>query len=345
MLSSMLHMHPEVLSLSEFWNLFLEREGNIPTHDMSGEQFWRKISDPAPSAYDGLVAAGIITNDVQFPYHGRFDHVNGFPSVMHVLIRISDDPDLLYDKLAPEVSAWPRRPVAEHCRALFADLAGRLGRPAMVERTGGSLWHLPLLRQQFPEARFVFLYRNGPDTVLSMSRYPTYRLGVLNAIAEAACGSSPEFQSLLDALPAEIRTASPDEFKGIISPPFDKERFLAFPIPPTYYGWLWSDQIRTGTREIRQVRRDRWATLRYEHLLKDTRAALTGLADFIGVPAEPQWLDRACQFVDPGRPRRAAAAFHPSDLAELRSVCAAGTRAFELLESEHAASAEPAAVR
>ena len=334
MLSRMLEMHPDVLSLSEFWNLFLDNGGYIPTHAMTGDEFWRRLADPAP-AYDGLVLARIKQDDEIDPAITRFDYHAGMPSLFRVLAPLTSDPDSLYDALAPSVTAWPQRPLAEHCRALFGELAARLGRSVVVERTGGGLDKTQLLREQFPEARFVFMHRNGPDCALSMSRYPTVRLSALRNLAEAVSGPAPD----LDLLPAEIRTVRSSDFDGLIDPPFDRERFWSFPIPLTYFGGIWSAVTRTGTREIRLIPQDRWTTLRYERLLADPSAELTRLAGFIGIPADRQWLDKTSAFADPGRTGSAVAKLHPSDVAELRAACAAGTRAFDLLESEAMATA------
>jgi hypothetical protein len=270
MLSRMLSMHPEVLSLSAFWNCFTDAEGSVPTHEMSGAEFWQRLTEPAGS-FDGLVRAGVQQDDLA-RYQTRYDYASGVPPICRVLEAISGDaPDAVFDALDPEVPSWPRRPVAEHCRALFGDLAVRLGRRVIVERTGGSVGYLDLLREMFPDARFVFLYRDGPDTALSMSRHPEMRLAALRIIAEAVGGPAPE----------------------------------------------------------------KWTTLRYEALLQDTRAELTRLAGFIGAGADRQWLDDTCALADSGRMGPAAAQLHPVDLAALRTACAAGRRAFDLLESEH----------
>jgi hypothetical protein len=78
-------------------------------------------------------------------------------------------------------------------------------------------------------------------------------------------------------------------------------------------------------------------TMRYEHLLMNPRAELARLAGFIGVPADQLWLSRAAEFANP---KRAGAAVYldRDTLAELRDACAAGTQAFDLLESRDAAS-------
>jgi hypothetical protein len=256
------------------------------------------------------------------------------PPLYRVMARLNEaeeSPDQLFDELAQVVSGWPRRSVADHCRALFAKLADGLGRPIIFERSGASLADMTLLHEMFPEARFVLLHRDGPDTALSMSRYPTFRLWAIKKLAAFVSGASPE---QLEALPPGIRATSPEEFKALTEPPFDKERFLGFPVPLSFYGWLWSNMTRTGTREIRNVRRDRWTTFRYELLLKNPRTELARLTAFIGAPVDEQWLDRACPLVDPGRMGAAAAKLHPGELAALRAACASGTRAFDLLEAE-----------
>lgn len=337
MLSRMLHMHPEVLSLSEFWSMFLHSESSIPTHDMSGEEFWQRMAEPDPGA-DGLALMGIQLAENVYPFdRGRFDPATGVPAICGVLASLTDDPDALYDKLAPEVSAWPRRPMADHCRALFADLAVMFGRRVVVERSGGTLSQMLVLREQFPEARFVFLHRDGPDCALSMSRNHAFRLVAMRIAASVIDGPS----SLGFPLPAKIMEADSGDLKDLISPPFDRERFLAYPLPLTFFAWMWSRMTLSGTNEIRKVRRDGWMTLRYERLLNSTRTELTRLAGFIGVPAERQWLSKACEFVDPRHVGVAIKQLHPGALATLRASCTAGIKAFDLLESEHMTLAKP----
>jgi hypothetical protein len=342
MLSRMLHMHPEVLSISEFWNCFLETIGHIPTHDMSGEEFWQTITGPAPF-YDDLIRSRIKQDENLRPFPSRFNYITGMPPFCRILAMTTlEDPDPLYDELAPEVSSWPSRPTTEHCAALFTAVAAKLGRRVVVERSGGSLIHTALLLRQFPQARFVFLHRDGLDTALSMSRHPIVRIHVMQILASAIKNSSPDPEALLKMFPASTMAKNIQEFDGLITPPYDRDRFLEFPIPVACFGWFWSDLTRTGATEIRGITPDKWIPMRYERLTNDTRAELTRLADFIGVPSEPQWLDKACEFANPGRAGSAAAQLLPGDLAALRDACTAGAQAFDLLESEHMALAASA---
>jgi hypothetical protein len=334
MLSRMFNMHPQILSLSEFWNLFPDRDIKLLASSATGEEFWQMIASPG-LVDDGIVAAGISMEEYFYPYgQARFDPAAGVPSICRVLAAVSDDPDTLYDKLMGEVPSWPRRVIAGHCRVLFRELAAMLGREAIVERTGAALSMIPVLRRRFPDAHFIFLHRDGPDCALSMSRHPLFRVSAMQILGEALSSSSPPDPLLEKALSEEIRAVGSAGLSSIATPPFDAEQLLSFPIPIEFFAWLWSAQMYDGERAIREVRRDEWTTVRYEHLLKAPQSELARLADFIGVPAERQWLDEACCLVDPARAGTAAAQLDRAELAVLQEACAAGTRAFDLLESE-----------
>jgi Sulfotransferase family len=338
MLSHMLHMHPRILSLSEFWNLFPDRDINILASSATGEEFWQLIAKPS-LVDDGIIAAGVSMDEYFYPYdRARFDPATGVPSICRVLAAVSEDPDSLYDKLMSEMPSWPRREVAGHCRVLFGELAAMLGRQVIVERTGAALGMIPVLRRRFPDARFIFLHRDGPDCALSMSRHPLFRIALMKILADALSSSSPSEFIPEEVLSEEIMSLSPADLRSVATPPFDMERLLTFPIPIELFAWLWSSEIHDGEIAIREVRPDEWMTLRYEQLLTDTRSELTRLADFIGVPAERQWLDEACGFVDPDRAGTATHRLDQDGLAALQAACAAGTGAFDLLELEQAAS-------
>jgi hypothetical protein len=348
-----------VLSMSEFWNCFqeysdefAEDDTTLPSHEMSGAEFWERLTSIMPF-YDRLVTGGVKQDDSSQLFASRFNFDTGMPSFALFLNQLTrEPPDPLYDELAPVVASWPKRPMPEHSYALFSELATRFGRRVIVERSGGSLKQINFLLENFPDARYVFLHRDGPDVALSMSRYPTHRLAAFKYLAAAVAGDAEPLDPEL--WPEEIKSARPEDFAGLASPPFDRERFMSYPIPLTFFGAIWSAMTRQGTSEVRRVPRDGLLTLRYERLLTQTRAELARLADFIGIPAdspgispdslgisaEHRWLDLACHFVDTGRSGSASAQLHPIDLAALRSVCAAGRRAFDVFESEQAAFAK-----
>jgi hypothetical protein len=59
-----------------------------------------------------------------------------------------------------------------------------------------------------------------------------------------------------------------------------------------------------------------------EKLVKDTRSELTGLADFIGIPAEREWLDKACNLASLVAWEQRPAQLDRDEFAALRAICA-----------------------
>lgn len=328
MLSRVLHLHPDVLSISELFHLLVDQQGVI-SRPLDGRELWRHLTEVSPSL-DGLISAGLKTPEVAYPYElGRFSPATGVPGICHhVLSLISDDPDALFDRLAADVPTWPERPAAEQYRALFAALAGMLGRRVIVERSGGSLAQLTQLRQLFPEARFVLLYRDGPDCALSMSRHSAIRLIGMSYAAALATPGLPS-----DATKEDIIASAPAEFTGLLAPPFDAERFMSHPVPLSIFGWMWSTATRDGVSAFRQLPVKARIRMKYERLIADPRPDLIRLAQFIGASADPKWVDKAASLIDSGRSGRAAADLDPATLADLRTSCAPGSRVIASLES------------
>jgi Sulfotransferase family len=325
LLSQILHEHPEVLSVSEFYTVL---KGSLhrrpyPGKDMDGAELWRILSAP-DALSDAVVRQGLNGPEMLYPYdHGRFRHATGIPAICHsTLPMLTDDPDALFDELAAEVPRWPVRPAADQYRAFFAYLAGRLSRSVVVERSGGTLFALPVLHREFPEARFLHMFRDGPDCALSMSRLPLFQVGAAAYHAAEAAGLPPTVW--LD----ELQEALPELYAGLLSPPYDLSRLPEVHPGTAFFGEWWSTQIRSGVPHLCELPGDQWDTLRYEDLLRDPEAELTRLASFLGVEAIPQWLSTARRMVDPGRAGKSARV-DPETLARLQEECEPGVTALE----------------
>ena len=298
----------------------------FPVADMTGAELWDLLARPFPML-DAMVAAGLRTAEMIYPFGtGRFEPASGIPLISHfVLPMLTADPDELFGTLAAEVPRWPRRPAAAQYQALFGYLAGRLGRPVVVERSAASLHLIGGLHEQFPAARFVHLHRDGPDCALSMSRNPMFRREILALAALRATRLPPA------STPQQVDAALPERLRGMICPPYDAAKLMTYPIPVTVFGRdVWSPMICAGQAALRRLPAGRWTQLRYEDLLRDPAASLTRLASFIGVTAPPPWLDRARAVIGParaGRPGTAAAELDPAAFAALRAACEPGTAA------------------
>jgi Sulfotransferase family len=332
MLSRILSKHPDVLSLSEFFRAVTDDTAQpmMPTGDMDGPELWRLFSATSPQA-DGFVLANLATAEMCYPYNrGRFDPAVGVPAICHATLPLlTDDPDALFDYLAAEVSSWPKRSATEQYEAIFATLAKRLNRHAVVERSGASLVLVPTFRQLFPDARFVFLYRDGVDSALSMSHHSAFRYQAIIAEALRITGLPS------GTPPSVIEAVAPEEFKGVLTPPFDALRFKLFPIPLAIFGASWAWQTRIGVAALSAVPLDTLFMLKYEKLLADPRAELTTLANFVGITARSDWLETASTLIEPSRAGAATARLDPGALAALNHACEPGTDTISSLESQY----------
>lgn len=321
MLSRILHRHPDVLSLSEFFGSVWMNPDDLPAGNPTGKQFWGQISAPQPFL-DSMIREGFAIPEFCYPYgSGQFGPVTGIPRISHMTLPLlTSDPDVLLGMLAAEVPTWPARPAADQFRALFATLARRLGRRFVVERTAGSLLAVHLLRQMFPDAGFVHLHRDGPDCALSLSRHLGARVMGLAEQAGLLGTGSPE--------PASQCQPDP-ELAELLVPPLDVTKIMTYPAPPLpVYGRLWSRMVIHGLGVLRQLPPGSLIAVRYEDLVRDPGQQLTRLAEFIGARPLPGWLAAASQTVDAGRAGQAAA-LADGDLAALRAACEPGRRAIK----------------
>jgi hypothetical protein len=331
LLSRIMHAHPDVLSLSEFFGIVrlagASGRSDIPAADMEGADLWRRLASPFPML-DAMVTAGLRTPEMRYPFGcGRFDPASGVPLISHfTLPLLSDDPDALFDELAAELPTWPRRPAAEQYLALFGYLAKRLGRRVVLERSAASLTLIGALHSRFPQARFVHMYRDGPDCALSMSKHPVFRREILAMGARRITALPPG--STLE----QINAALPERFRGMICPPYAGARLMSHPIPVQVFARdQWTPQIQTGVAALSVLPPAIWTQLSYEDLLRDPAFQLTALAKFIGIDADPAWLAQADQMIDPARTGIAKAELSPADYAALRSACEPGTIALRSL--------------
>jgi hypothetical protein len=212
LLSRILRANPDVLSIEEVF-------GAVPAEDLltgrlDGRGFWRRVAGAAP-----VVSRATLRT-------------------------LTDDPGRLYDWLAAVVPRWPARPVPDHYRHLFSLLAERCGGPVIVERTGGSLRFVAGLHRAFPEARFVYLSRDGVECALSMSRRASPPAGCAGAVPLTAFGECWSSTTLEGA--AELPLIPHDRwttlrFETLLRDPAAclrrLARFLGAASPPEWLAW------------------------------------------------------------------------------------------------------------
>jgi nucleoside-diphosphate-sugar epimerase len=332
-LSRILSGHRDVLSLNEFY--LSVRASSAVDHPLSGEQFWQMLAEPHP-IFDAMVRGGSATPEFVYPrLHGtRFDaNTTGIPAIsMMTLPHLSPDPDGVFDALAAEVPTWPQQTARLHYEMLFGWLAAHFGGSVVVERSAMSLSSVAWLRETFPDAKFVHLYRHGPDTAVSMSQHTGFRLMALIQDALELLDLDPERRNpglRLDP------TAIPIELAPLVGDRCDIDYLMSQNLPVARFARMWSELIATGEAALVGLQADRFLRLSYADLVVDPRACLTRLAAFLDVEADPKWLEFGASVIDPrfagGADRLSAEEQHA-----LIESCAPG----EALLREHGIAAE-----
>ncbi|RKN76106.1 sulfotransferase [Streptomyces klenkii] len=321
-LSRIVHAHPDVLSLNEFWASVGSRA--LPGRAVDGAEFWRLVADPHP-AFDSMVRSGMPIPEFLHPRAARRGEEGaGIPALsLMALPHLTDDPDGLLEELKGTVTTWPRRTAPEHHAELFDVLCARFGRAAVVERSGYSGHRVPQLHAAFPGAKFVHMFRDGPDCALSMSRHAGFRLILLQREILARTGAAPA-----GPLTGEQVRSLPPELAGLLDVPFDPALVLDRHLPLAEFGALWSQLVTEAVDHLSRLPQEQWVSLAYEDLLDAPRRELSRIAAFFGVEPLPQWLDTGCAMLD-ARHRGTALRLPPGELATLRRQCAPGVQALK----------------
>jgi nucleoside-diphosphate-sugar epimerase len=320
-LSRILSGHRDVLSLNEFY--LSVRASSSVDDPLSAEQFWRMLAEPHP-IFDAMVRGGSAMPEFVYPrlQGTRFDaNTTGIPAIcMMTLPHLSSDPDGVFDALGAEVQTWPHQTARLHYERLFAWLAAHFGGRVVVERSAMSLSSVPWLRETFPDAKFVHLFRHGPDTAVSMSQHTGFRLMALIQDALELLDLDPECRHpglRLDP------TAIPIELAPLVGDRCDVDYLMSQDLPVARFARMWSELITIGEAALADLPADRYLPLSYADLVANPRSCLRRLAAFLDVEADSKWLEFGASVIDP----RLTGASNRLSAEELQAVsegCAAG---------------------
>jgi len=318
LLSNMVRLHPDLLSISEFFTSLSSNA--FPGGRLTGEAVFQRLNTLPPGGR-ALLKNGLTVDEFLYPPQGgRYLPENLPPILCATLPHLTGDHDALWDELAPALRARGVDTLAGHYRFVFDGLARRFGKKAWLERSGASLLFVPVLARMFPEARFIHIYRDGRDTALSMYRHHFFRLRVQAALRLKAFGIDPFH-------PFNVPGTSPwmPLFERLLFWRFDAEKYRRTEIPLAAFGWFWSGMIGRGLGYLHALPQDRVLSMGYETLVADPREELTRFIRFVGPEYEnPAWLEAACAL-----PRSRPPAWQGLALdkqARLADACAPGQR-------------------
>lgn len=297
LLSNMMRLNPEILSLSEFFGMLLT--GPFPSGILTGADYWSLLSTPHPFVTMAY-RCGVPIEEFTFVPgpNSRFTPQTGIPPILVTpLPHLTQHPEKLLDEVELFTLGLEPAQVAVQHQRLFAWLTRKMGASAWVERSGFSLRYLSDLIELFPGARFVHLYRDGRECAYSMSQSGAFRLGMIWVKLMNELGVNP----YLEEVPPTVSV--PDSLKPIMPDSFDLEAFHAIELPIEDFARTWSEQVMLGTDALERLPQNQRLEISYEDLAANPHGILIRLAAFVGVSAPASWLDDASRLVKKRSPR------------------------------------------
>jgi putative sulfotransferase len=308
----MLAQQPALLSVFEFFN-GLEMTKRFSATPVDGAAFAALLSQEHPIV-TMVLSRGYKVEEITYPFDkpgARYTPGQGLPWLLvSTLPRLTDDPDALFDEAIAFARALPVQPLAAHYRTLFEWLAQRFGRSRWIERSGSSIDYLGSLRELFPNARFLHLHRDGPETALSMREHAAYRLAI-HFVYEKPRDTEPSLD--------ELRTLdSGDRGDDPIT------RILESRPPLEYFGGYWSQELQHGMRAAAKLPAEQYMGVRFEDLIRAPRETLLTISEFFDLdPNAGSWRERGAALVR-GVPPTRFDKLLPEEQARLAEACRPG---------------------
>jgi len=283
----MLAENPDVLSVFEYFG-GLDVGARFASGPATGDAFARLISAEQPFV-TAVLRRGYPVAEITYPFGASSRYRRGAPLpwiLVSTLPRLSDSPDELFDEVIEFAGSLQPAPMIVHHRALFDWLVVRFDRSFWIERSGSSIDYLGELDQQFPEARFLHIHRDGREAALSMREHHAYRLPISLMYGAPTDAGVP----LADLGPLDL-DAEPTDDDPITQ--VLKSRPAAH-----YFGRYWNDQIIRGEAARAEMGPDRYQEVRFEDLVTHPRLELERIAEFFEIDASSgQWIERASALV------------------------------------------------
>lgn len=251
----MLEQSHELLVLSELFTA-IGPERAFARQRLDGTAFWQLLSEPRSDSAALLKYANVpeviaraeaVSQDVP-------------PLLLVTLPRLTADAQQVHFELGREIESFEAAPVAAWYGRVFEWLRMRFGKRLVVERSGGSLAYVDALNELFAGARFIHIWRDGPECALSMSLHPYFRVLV-------------------------ARLVHRQRFVPV-------HECLNMSLPLDRYATFWSAAVVRGLAVLERLEDSRVLHIRFEDLTRDAPSSLRRIAGFLDVGAG-NWIERA----------------------------------------------------
>ncbi|MBN7797779.1 sulfotransferase family protein [Parahaliea mediterranea] len=213
--------------------------------------------------------------------------------------------------------------VRGYIRSKFDWVARTRSAGVVVEKTCANSLRVPFVDRVLPEAKYIYIYRDGIDATGSARLRWTAEMDVPYLL-----------QKLRFVPPTDIPYYGVRYLGSRIHRVFSKENRLAFWGPATkdmdelvsqfslneICALQWQRCNELAERAFEGIREDRVVRLRYEDIVTDPARQLTRILNFLGMVAEPEVVAKAVSDVSASSLGKGRSAFSSDEVAHLENL-------------------------
>lgn len=303
-LSNCINMHPHLLSLSEFFmsiHFQASQEDKwigLSDEVWDGEKFWAFLSEKAPSLIPFYMKKGVSFKE--FLYNitetSKFNEKTGIPGIISMpLPHITNDPDSLFEEMETVVKHFPKDHLSNQYNRLFSWLLNKFQKEVWIERSGLSILFVDQLLKMFPDAKFVFLYRDVRENIMAFNRFQGFKLGMAFKQAYEETGLKPSDNNTRPEDFGDLSWLHPDQFSI--------EKLNKFEIPFQTFGAELASAVLHTEETLAKLPSHQVHHLCYEKLVKNPKDNLKQLITFINngwdEKTDDMWVEKAAPIFRP----------------------------------------------
>lgn len=192
--------------------------------------------------------------------------------------------DIEHDKLEPSLAS---KKVINYIRRYFKKSVQ--DKPILIEKTVSNTLRIPFVHKVFPDAKFIFLYRDGRDAVESVMRQwgqaPSSNYLIKKFLSVPFIDVTPYlFSYLIDLVRIKLKLKTTNDYVwGVKHPNYEKD--LKNKSLLEFCAIQWNHCIQTmlteqNTNSINMI------TIKYEDFINQPRVELKKVGKFIGLSSE-----------------------------------------------------------
>ncbi|GEK58981.1 sulfotransferase [Marinococcus halophilus] len=304
--SNCINLHPKLVSLSEMilsvhYNFGISGEGwkGFDKQVWTGKEFWELLAQKEPVRLAPYEKKGLYNKEILYERkeNSLFNEKTGLPAIASITLpHLTNEPDKLYQELKAVVPAFPEGSLSEQYLRLFEWMQDRFGGDTSVERSGFSTDAVEYLIDMFPNAKFIFLYRDPREIAVAFNRFQTMKMGKTILKAMEDTGLDPSDPSTEAEKLGVYQWLHPDYF--------ELEKLHQVEIPYNELGsWISKSLLHAG-RVIESLPEAQQHWLRYEELLQQPEKELRSLIAFINPPSvsgeeNEEWIKAGASRINP----------------------------------------------